>query len=308
MFQQLRVTVLRGGPSAEREVSLASGEAVGGACRRLGCIVHEADITPEDLSALDIPADIVFPVLHGEFGEDGQLQAILESRGLHYIGSDSVASRLAMDKDASKRRWTDTGLATPPWVCLDRDSDIAAVQYPEPPVVIKPLREGSSIGIVFCDTLDQLHIEVQRAVSEYGKILVEKQLDGPELTVGVLEAEALPIIEIRSAIKFYDYEAKYQRDDTEYVFDLDVDTNTYSSIQRTAAAAFEAIGCRDYGRVDCILDRKDGVQLLELNTIPGFTDHSLLPKAAAKIGIGFDALVGRLLTLALERRLNGRSC
>jgi D-alanine-D-alanine ligase len=297
-----RVTVLRGGPSAEREVSLASGAAVAAACRRLGCAVTEADIAPDNLSALEIAADVVFPVLHGEFGEDGQLQAILESRGLPYVGCDSTASRLAIDKDASKQMWRSVGLPTAPWVCVDRETEIAAVNYPGPPAVLKPLCEGSSIGTVLCHTLSELHGEARAAVSKYGRVLVEKQLMGPELTVGILEDRSLPVIEIKPAPGFYDYEAKYRRDDTQYLFEPGIDAETYSLVQETALKAFQALGCRDYGRVDFIVDRHDGVQLLEINTIPGFTDHSLLPKAAAKVGIGFDELVAQLLGLARRRK------
>lgn len=297
-----RVTVLRGGPSAERDVSLASGAAVADACRRIGCMVTEADIVPDDLSALEIPADVVFPVLHGEFGEDGQLQVILEKRGLPYVGCDSAASRLAMDKDASKRRWRDAGLPTAPWICVDQETEIAAVDYPGPPAVLKPLCEGSSIGTVLCETLSELHSEAKAAVSKYGKVLVEKRLTGPELTVGILEDRALPVIEIKPTLGFYDFEAKYERNDTEYLFEPGIDAETYSLVQETALGAFRALGCRDYGRVDFIVDRQDGVQLLEINTIPGFTDHSLLPKAAEKVGIGFDELVAQLLGLAHRRK------
>jgi D-alanine-D-alanine ligase len=263
--------------------------------------VTEADVGPDDLSALDTPADVVFPVLHGRFGEDGQLQGILERRGLSYVGSDSAASRLAIDKNASKQRWQDAGLPTAPWICLDETTDVAAVDYPPPPVVLKPLLEGSSIGIAFCESLEEIRAQAGKAVREHGKVLVEKQLQGPELTVGILDAEALPVIEIRPALAFYNYEAKYDRDDTQYVFDPDIDSGTYRLAQETAVKAFQALGCRDYGRVDFIADRQTGLQLLEINTIPGFTDHSLLPKAAAEVGIGFDQLVARLLQLAVER-------
>lgn len=297
-----RVTVLRGGPSAEREVSLASGAAAANACRRLGHDVTEADIRPEDLSALEIPADVVFPVLHGEFGEDGQLQAILEQRGLPYVGSDSTASRLAIDKEKSKRTWQSVGLPTAEWTCIDEAGGMAAVNDLGPPAVLKPLCEGSSIGVVFCETLDQLHTELEKTVSKYGRVMLERRLSGPELTVGILEIRALPIIEIQPALGFYDYEAKYGRDDTQYVFEPKIDADTYSAVQETAVKAFQALGCRDYGRVDCIVDRRYGVQLLEVNTIPGFTDHSLLPKAASNVGIGFDALVARLLELAYQRK------
>lgn len=301
VLTDLRVTVLRGGPSAEREVSLAGGAAVAAACRRLGCRVTECDIGPDDPSALDLPADVVFPVLHGKFGEDGQVQALLEQRGLPYVGSDAAASRIAIDKDASKRAWQSHGLPTAPWVCIGPDTPLDTARIPMPPVVIKPLCEGSSIGVRLCRTLDELHHEVQEAVGRYGTVLVERQLCGPELTVGVLENVALPIIEIRPKQAFYDYEAKYRRDDTQYLFEPDIDAGTYHSAQQIALEAFDALGCRDYGRVDFIADRKNGLYLLEINTIPGFTDHSLLPKAAERIGVGFDDLVARLLGLAYER-------
>ena len=290
---------MRGGPSAERDVSLASGAAVADACRRLGCAVTEGDISPDNLSALEIAADVV---LHGEFGEDGQLQAILENRGLPYVGSDAAASRLAIDKDASKRRWRDLRLPTAPWICVDQETEISAVDYPGPPAVLKPLYEGSSIGTVLCDTLSDLHAEAEAAVLKYGKVLIEKRLTGPELTVGILEDRALPVIEIKPAPGFYDFEAKYRRDDTQYLLEPGIDAETYSLVQETAIKAFQAVGCRDYGRVDFIVDRQDGAQLLEINTIPGFTDHSLLPKAAAKVGIEFDELVAQLLRLAHQRK------
>ena len=301
MFRGLRVTVLRGGPSAERDVSLSSGAAVAAACRRLGCTVTEGDVSPDDLGALDVPADVIFPVLHGEFGEDGQLQAILEQRGLCYVGSDAASSRLAMDKDASKRKWQSEGLPTAPWVCVDATDDPATVDLPGPPAVLKPLCEGSSIGVRCCAALDELREEVARAVAQHGKVLVEKYLDGPELTVGVLEDRALPVIEIRPAIAFFDFEAKYHRADTQILFEPDIDSTTYSAAQETAIRAFRALGCRDFSRVDFIADRRAGLHLLEINTIPGFTDHSLLPKAAARVGVPFDELVGRLLAMAHRR-------
>ncbi len=301
MLNNLRVTVLRGGPSAEREISLAGGTAVADACRRLGCRVTEADITPNDLSALEVPADVLFPVLHGEFGEDGQVQALLEQREHPYVGSDAAASRLAIDKSASKAKWRNQGLPTSPWAVVDETTDLAAVAYPDLPAVLKPLREGSSIGVRFCATAAELAEEGRAAVAKYGRVLVERRLEGPELTVGILEDRALPVIEIRPALPFYDYEAKYSREDTQYLSDPEIGQVTYALAQETALGAFKALGCRDYGRVDFIVDHKEGLQILEINTIPGFTNHSLLPKAVARIGIGFDDLVARLLKLAHRR-------
>ena len=294
--------MLRGGPSEEREVSLASGAAVANACRRIGHIVTEADVTPQDTSALDIPAHVVFPVLHGTFGEDGQLQALLEKRGIVYVGSDSRASALAMNKAEAKTIWQREGLPTAPWVCVDAENLKQKTAELTPPVVIKPAAQGSSIGVRLASTAKQLAEHLDQSVKSWGEVLVEQQLLGKELTVGILEHEALPIVEIRTAVEFYDYQAKYARDDTHYLFDVDLPEHVYRDVQQTALRAFQALGCRDYSRVDLIVDRRLGPQLLEVNTIPGFTDHSLLPKAAQRVGIPFDALVARLLSLAIRRK------
>lgn len=301
MSRALRISVLRGGPSAEREVSLASGAAVAAACRRLGYQVLEADIDPGDLSALDEPVDVVFPVLHGAFGEDGQLQAILEGRGMCYVGSDASASRNAMDKDSSKRHWQAAGLPTAPWTTLDRSAPLVLPQGLGPPLVIKPASEGSSIGVSFVRSAEGPKEFLEQAVGRFGRVLVEKALTGPELTVGILGDRALPIIQVKPAEGFYDYDAKYKRDNTSYLFDLDVDPVTCDRVQEIAISAFRVLGCRDLSRVDVIVDRVAGPQLLEINTIPGFTDHSLLPKAAARLGIDFDRLVAILVAMAAKR-------
>jgi len=298
----LRVTVLRGGPSEEREVSLASGAAVANACRRLGHVVTEADVTPDDTSALDTPAQVVFPVLHGTFGEDGQLQALLDERGIVYVGSDSRASALAMNKAEAKAIWQREGLPTAPWTCVDAENLKQKLAELAPPVVIKPAAQGSSIGVRFASDPQQLAECLAESVNKWGKVLVEQQLRGKELTVGILDDEALPIVEIRTAVEFYDYQAKYARNDTRCLFDVDLPDEVYGSIQATALRAFQSLGCRDYGRVDMMVDDRLGPQLLEVNTIPGFTDHSLLPKAAQQVGISFDALVSKLLSLAMRRQ------
>jgi D-alanine-D-alanine ligase len=300
---QWRVTVLSGGPSAEREVSLAGGKAVAAAVRALGHIVTEADIGPDDLAALDVPADVVFPVLHGRFGEDGQLQAILEQRGLCFVGSGSAASRLSIDKDATKRRWREAGLPTAPWAIVNgTPADDAALASLTPPVIVKPLAEGSSIGVSVCDTAESLTQTLPKAIADFGRVMVERRLSGPELTVGVLGDSPLPVIQVKTATEFYDYQAKYQRSDTDYLLAPDIDRSTYHTVQQLAVKAFQALGCRDYARVDFIVDQRGGPQLLEINTIPGFTDHSLLPKAAAHAGIDFGRLVKMLLQMACSRR------
>jgi D-alanine-D-alanine ligase len=297
------VTVLRGGPSTEREVSLASGKAVADAVRALGHTVTEADITPHNLAALDIPADIVFPALHGRFGEDGQLQAIMERRGLCFVGSGSEASRVSIDKHATKAKWRDARLPTAPWTIVTADSLAKATSLPiAPPCVVKPIAEGSSIGVTVCDTVASFEAALAHAVADFGQAMVEKRLRGPELTVGVLGAEPLPVIQIRPTTEFYDFHAKYQRNDTAYLLEPEIDRATYRTVQELAVKAFQVLGCRDCARVDFIVDQHTGPQLLEINTIPGFTDHSLLPKAAAHAGITFGRLVEMLLEMALARR------
>jgi D-alanine-D-alanine ligase len=303
-----RVLVLRGGRSAERQVSLAGGAAVAAACRRLGHCVTEADIQPSDLSALDVPTDVVFPVLHGKFGEDGQLQAILEKRRLCYVGSDAVASRLAMDKDAAKRAWRAAGLPTADWACVDlKDSELALPESLMPPYVLKPVAEGSSIGVQMCDSAAHLQAGLHELAVRYERAIVERRLCGPELTVGILGDAPLPVIQVKTAEGFYDYEAKYHRNDTAYLLEPEVDETTCRTVQQIAMEAFRALACRDFARADLIVDEHAGPQLLEINTIPGFTDHSLLPKAAARAGIGFDSLVAALLDMALDRTPNAVS-
>lgn len=292
-----RVTVLRGGPSAEREVSLAGGRAVAAAIRTLGHVVTEADIAPNDLTALDAPADVVFPVLHGRFGEDGHLQSILEDRGLAFVGSGSEASRISIDKDATKRRWRAAGLPTAPWAVLESSAGSAWDEL-APPLVVKPLAEGSSIGVSICDTAESLRRVLPQAIAEFGRVIAEQRLEGPELTVGILGRDPLPVIQVRPAAGWYDYAAKYERNDTDYLLDPDLDRTTYDALQRLALEAFDALGCRHLARIDLILDRRAGPQLLEINTLPGFTDHSLLPKAAAHAGIPFSRLVEKLLEMA----------
>lgn len=298
-----RVTVLRGGPSAEREVSLASGRAVAAAIRSLGHTVTEADIAADNLAALDVPADIVFPVLHGRFGEDGQLQAIMEQRGLCFVGSGAEASRVSIAKDAAKTKWREAGLPTAPWTVVTRDSLTATASHVvAPPCVIKPIAEGSSIGVTVCDSVEMFEVVLAKAVADFGRVMVEQRLRGAELTVGVLGAEPLPIIHVRPTTEFYDYDAKYQRDDTAYLLNPDIDSAVYREVQEMAIKAFQVLGCRDCARVDFIVDEHAGPQLLEINTMPGFTDHSLLPKAAAHAGIAFGRLVEMLLEMAWARR------
>lgn len=300
-LDSLDVTVLAGGPGAEREVSLNSGAAVTDALRRLGHRVECSDIGPGDLSALQRPADAVFIALHGEFGEDGAIQSILESRGTAYTGSGSAASRLAMDKALAKHRFDECGVPTPKYEIVDRSSVAGIAERFTTPAVVKPISSGSSVDTSIARTPEALRAAAMGLVERYGLGLVEQYIRGPELTIGILGDEALPVCEIRTKREFYDYQAKYIDDDTQYLFDLSLPKEVVETVQRLALAAHRALGCRVFSRVDCMIDAATNEPyFLEVNTIPGFTSHSLVPKAAARRGMSFDQLCQRIIELSLR--------
>ena len=295
---RLRVTVLRGGPSAERDVSLASGAAVADALRRRGHDVFEADIDPDDLSALDHPADVIFPALHGRFGEDGTLQYVMETRRLRFVGSDAPASHKAMDKVTTKRIALAAGIQSPPFEVIERRPQSPAATALPLPVIVKPTREGSSVATTIARTATEFAPAVECVFAAgVGPALIETFITGDELTIGVLDDCTLPPICIRPRQGFYDYHAKYQADDTEYLFDAHP-AALLAEAGRLSRLIFQRLGCRHLGRVDWMVDRNGGLWFLEVNTLPGFTSHSLLPKAAARAGIPFDELVERLVYTA----------
>jgi len=298
----LDITVLAGGVGTEREVSLASGEAVHAALTRMGHRTTLSDIGPADLSALDVPTDFVFIALHGEFGEDGTVQALLDRRQLAYCGSGAEASRTAMDKVASKRLFEAANIPTPayevvtPAACIGLTARVAA------PAVVKPVASGSSVDTIIAHTSERLDEAARVVADKYGQALVERYIRGPELTCGVLGDTALPVCEIRPAGEFYDYHAKYVADDTQYLFELDLPEVLLERVQRLSLAAHRALGCHAFSRVDWMVDeRTSEPYALEVNTIPGFTSHSLLPKAASRIGLSFDDLCQRIVELSLNR-------
>lgn len=300
----MKVTVLRGGPSAEREVSLVSGAAVAAGLREMGHDVFESDVSPADLSGLDRPADVVFPVLHGAFGESGELQEILESRGLPFVGSGSKASRLGINKVTTKQAWEAAGLPTPPYVVLRRGD-------PVPPFpgtcVVKAIGSGSSIDVFVCKAPAEAEAQAAEAIAKvferHDTVLVEKFVTGPELTVGLLEERALAPIRIVPKSEFFDYEAKYKRNDTEHRFDTGLPSDVVEQCQALAERANAVVGAVDLARVDIMLDESAGLRpyLLEINTLPGFTPKSLLPEAAAHGGVAFGPLVDRLTRRAAMR-------
>lgn len=298
----LRITVLAGGVGPEREVSLQSGQAVAEALRRIGHHVLLRDIQPTELSALDQPADFIFIALHGEFGEDGQVQAELERRGIAFCGSDAVSSALAMDKVAAKRRFEAAGVPTPAWELVTHAGVNRWVPQLSPPVVVKPPASGSSVDTTIARTPVVMRDAVQHVARRYGGALIERYVQGVELTVGVLGEEALPPCQIRTQREFYDYQAKYIDDDTEYLFEIDLPAHVLTQVQQLSRAAHQALGCAVFSRVDWMVDAHSlQPYALEVNTIPGFTSHSLLPKAAQRVGISFDELCQRIVKLSLKR-------
>ncbi len=301
------ITVLMGGPSSERDISLISGEAVASALEAVGHNVTRGDISPSDTTALDRAGlEVVFIALHGTFGESGEVQTLCEQRGLPYIGSGPRASRLAIDKAAAKQIFKRAGLATPDWM-IDESyhSQRLVKQWLDeipPPVVVKPVDGGSSVDITIAMDATVRDEAMEALLEQYGRVMLERLVVGREMTVGILGAEALPVLEIVPDHTFYDKSAKYDDDaTTQYVFDHGLPASVADGLQADALTAHGILECRDLSRVDFILDADNVPQVLEINTIPGFTSHSLLPMAAAQVGISFGELVDRLAGMALAR-------
>jgi D-alanine-D-alanine ligase len=304
--EQIRVAVLRGGVGRERQVSLESGRCVAEAMQQAGLDVVKSDIRPDDMQVLDrTDIDVFFLALHGEFGEDGQLQRVFEDRGLVYTGSGPEASRLAFDKMASKRLFACAGVDVPGVVEFTREMEPAELQARLKGLgerfVVKPIRQGSSVGVSIVDSRAGAIVTARQVLGEFGDCMVESFIQGRELTVGVLGRQVLPIIEIRSKTGFYDYQAKYVDDRTQYLFDTIEDRAVQARIQGAALACFDALGCRDFARVDFILSGDGTPYALEVNTIPGFTSHSLLPKAAARVGLSMGELCVRIVRTTLAQ-------
>ena len=292
-----KVAVMMGGKSAEREVSQKSGAAVLAALRSRGVDAHAFDPQDKALEALHGEGyQRVFIALHGRGGEDGTLQGALELLALPYTGSGVLASALAMDKWRSKLVWQAAGLPVPDYVVLDAASDFDAVEARLGlPLFVKPANEGSSIGISKVKQGGGLRAAYELAARHDSCVIAEKYLDGGEYTVGILGDRALPVIRIVPATEFYDYEAKYLRDDTEYRIPSGLGEVQEAEMREMALRAYRVLGGRGWGRVDLMLDAAGKMYCLEANTSPGMTDHSLVPMAARAAGIAFPDLVLRLL-------------
>ena len=298
----MKVTVLYGGPSAEREVSLVSGRAVIDGLRSMGHEVFASDISPADLRGLDHPADVIFPVLHGQFGESGELQEILESRNLKFVGSGSAASRLGMNKVLTKQAWQRAGLPTPSYRVIRRGEQPGDIPGS---CVVKAIDSGSSIDVYLCKAPAELPAQAREAIEKvlarHESVLVEQFIEGPELTVGLLEEQPLAPIRIVPKSEFFDFNAKYKATDTEHRFDTGLPPAVVEQCRNLAKRANDVVGARDLARVDIMLDKQNRPYLLEINTLPGFTSKSLLPEAAKHAGIEFGPLVDRLVRRAAGR-------
>ncbi|MCY9847981.1 D-alanine--D-alanine ligase [Pectobacterium jejuense] len=302
-----KVAVLLGGTSAEREVSLLSGQAVLAGLKEAGINAHAVDTRDVSVTTLKEEGFTkIFIALHGRGGEDGTLQGVLEFLGLPYTGSGVMASALTMDKLRTKQVWQAVGLPVSPYVALDRrqysetaaNALLAKFTHLGLPLIVKPSREGSSVGMSKVNTLSELPAALEEAFRHDDDILIEKWLSGPEYTVAILGDEVLPSIRIQPAGTFYDYEAKYLSDDTQYFCPSGLPDEQEQALAGLAMAAYRAVGCSGWGRVDFMLDSDGAFYLLEVNTSPGMTSHSLVPMAARQRGLTFSQLVVKILELA----------
>lgn len=299
-----KVAVLMGGPSAEREVSLKSGNAVLAALQRKGVDAHGFDADKSTLRRLeDGKFERVFIVLHGRWGEDGVIQGALEVLDIPYTGSGLLGSALGMDKLRTKFLWTAAGIPTPEYAVLEAGTDFDKIATKLGlPVFVKPVREGSSLGVSKAKTVTELKAAWRGAAKYDDQVMAERFVDGAEITCGILGEQALPLIRIETDREFYDYEAKYLLDTTRYHCPCGLPVDQERAIQTLAQRAYAVLGCGGWGRVDFMLDKSGHAYALEVNTVPGMTDHSLVPKAAKQAGMDFDELVLRILETADVRR------
>jgi D-alanine-D-alanine ligase len=296
-----KVAVLLGGISAEREVSLKSGAAVLKALLAQGIDAHAVDADPSTIGSLrDMGFDRAFNILHGRWGEDGVVQGALESIDMPYTGSSVLGSALSMDKVRSKQVWQAIGLPTAQFKVLHTEQDLdGLIEEIGLPLFLKPACEGSSVGVGKVESADDL-LEAYRATALVGDdVLAEKFMSGAELTVGILDNRALPVVRMQTTNTFYDYQAKYHSDETQYFCPAGLSEDLERDVRRLAERAFTSLACESWGRVDVMLDEHQQPVLLEVNPIPGMTDHSLVPMAAAAVGISFEELVVRILEASL---------
>lgn len=298
-----QIAILRGGSASEREISLRSGGAVLAACQQAGWPVEDwvvndiADVIPLLASKSEKP--FIFNTVHGRGGEDGQLQALLDVLQVGYSGSGMLASAISMDKILTKRLWREMGLPTADFWVVTTESlaDLSPEELPYP-LMVKPACEGSSIGMRKVESADQLMAAVNHALSYDNQVLLERWIVGKEYTVAILGDQALPMIRLQTPNGFYDFDAKYVANTTQYVCPCGLDASTEKSVSALAVQAFDALGAKVWGRIDLMIDDTGKVWLLELNTVPGMTDHSLVPMAAQAAGMSFVQLIERVIELS----------
>jgi len=298
MIKPLNIVVMLGGPSAEREVSLRSGAAVAKSLRSIGHSVTQLD--PAETWALPPHTQAVFLALHGAYGEDGTIQAQLESMGVPYTGCGPAASRIAFDKVATKQACIERGAPTAKYAVIRSAKD----PFPKTlstPCVLKPVRQGSSVGLHFIDRAEDLPKAAEDGLRFDTELLLEERVIGRETTVGILQDSALPVVEVRPKQGSYDYQNKYTAGATEYFCPAPFDAPVTRRIQEAGLAAFRAVGGRDYGRVDVMVDSGENPVVLEVNTLPGMTETSLFPKSAAAAGYSYTDLCQAMIEMALSR-------
>jgi len=296
ILKNKNVAVLLGGPGAEREVSLRSGAAVARALAAAGAVVTEVDVTGPDFQ-LPPGTELAFNIIHGTFGEDGQIQQILEDRGVPYTGEGFTGSRIAFDKILSKQKFDAARVPTAKWHILRRGETPTIA----PHCVVKAPRQGSSVGVHIIKDPSEFHAAFEDCFRFGEEILVEEFFTGRELTVGILGQEALPIVEIVPHDGFYDYEHKYTKGASDYYVPAEIGQDATRAVQEAALAAHHALGLEVYSRVDVLLAPDGRLNVMEINTIPGMTETSLLPKAAGVAGLDFPALCERIAALSLKR-------
>lgn len=301
MSRKLNITVMLGGPSLERDVSLRTGAAVAKALRSLGHVVSELDPRAPGW-VLPARTDAVFLALHGTYGEDGTVQKQLDELGAVYTGCNAEASRIAFDKVLTKQSCLEAGVPTAKFV-VATSAEAGLPDHLKLPLVVKPVRQGSSVGLQFVERAEDWTQALVLALKFDTEVLIEEKISGRETTVGILGGKVLPVVEVRPQNGVYDAHSKYTVGATEYFCPADFDAVTTRRIQEAALGAFKAVGGRDYSRVD-VMVRPDGSPVvLEVNTLPGMTETSLLPKAAAAAGLDYASLCQRMVELALERKL-----
>lgn len=303
MLNDIKISVLMGGPGSERQVSLASGNAVLKALLSLGLDAVPVDVTSADFSLPD-GTGLCFNVIHGTFGEDGQLQKILDEKGIPYTGARAASSRIAFDKNLAKQAFLAAAVPTPKSEMIDCTNGTVLPSFP-PPFVVKPPREGSSVGIEIVKTIAEAETAITKASQHSSDLLIEEFITGPELTVPVIDGVAYPVIHIIPPEGVYDMATKYpwlsgKTTSSQYICPADLDLETTMAVQAAAVAAHKALGLEIYSRVDMMLDSQNRPCVLEANTIPGMTETSLLPKSAAAAGLPFPELCKKIAELSLQ--------